>query len=90
MAACSKTLVRWCPPALRPKNWQSTMREIEVSGCQFLEWLWAKAQTIPETLRPGEVRAIELSIAKLPATLDIAADRADAVVTVNGVDVGVA
>ncbi len=43
-----------------------------------------------ETLRPGENRPIELSITKLPATLDIAANRTDAVVTVNGIDVGVA
>jgi hypothetical protein len=43
-----------------------------------------------ETVRPGEKRAIELSIAKLPATLDIGADRDEAVVTVNGIDVGVA
>jgi len=42
------------------------------------------------TVRPGEARDLDLAIEKLPATLDIAADRDDAVVTVNGIDVGVA
>jgi hypothetical protein len=43
-----------------------------------------------ETIHPGEKKSIELSIEKLPATLDIAADRDEAVVSVNGMDVGVA
>lgn len=42
------------------------------------------------TVRPGESRDVDLAIAKLPATLDIGADNDDAVVTVNGIDVGVA
>ncbi len=42
------------------------------------------------TIRPGETRDVELAIEKLPATLDVGADRDDAVVTVNGIDVGVA
>lgn len=42
------------------------------------------------TVRPGEARELELSIERLPATLDIGADKDDAVVTVNGIDVGVA
>ncbi len=43
-----------------------------------------------ETVRPGDKRSIELLVERLPATLDIAADKSDAVVTVNQLDVGVA
>lgn len=41
-------------------------------------------------VRPGEKRVVELAIEKLPATLDVGADKTDAVVTVNDIDVGIA
>jgi hypothetical protein len=44
----------------------------------------------PETVRPGEKRAIELAVERMPATLDVASDHEGAVVTVNALDVGVA
>ena len=31
-AACSSTLVRWCPQAFRPKSWQSSMCDSVASG----------------------------------------------------------
>ena len=31
-AACNKTLCRWCPQALRPNSWQSSMCDIIASG----------------------------------------------------------
>jgi hypothetical protein len=43
-----------------------------------------------ETVRPGEKRAIDLAVERLPATLDVSADRPDAVVAVNTLDIGVA
>src|SRR5215470_8651108 len=49
---CSKTLVKWCHPACNPKNWQSSMCEIEVSGCQFPPWERVKAQNTPLEVKP--------------------------------------
>jgi hypothetical protein len=43
-----------------------------------------------ETVRPGEKRDIALVVARLPASLDVAADRAGAVVALDKLDVGVA
>lgn len=45
---------------------------------------------VTETLAPGSTPAIALDLTSLPATLRIASDRSDAVVTVNDVDVGIA
>ncbi|AKV02889.1 TonB-dependent receptor [Labilithrix luteola] len=43
-----------------------------------------------EDVRPGDRRALHLSLDRLPATLHVAADRTNAVVTVDDLDVGVA
>jgi hypothetical protein len=43
-----------------------------------------------ETVRPGEKRALELVVERLPAALNVQADRDNAVVTVNRLDVGLA
>lgn len=43
-----------------------------------------------ETLRPAESRPITMVLDRLPSTLAISADRRDAVVTVDALDVGVA
>lgn len=42
-----------------------------------------------ETLRPGEKKKVDLVVDRLPATLNVSADRPGAVVSVNAVDVGV-
>ncbi|HVM69749.1 MAG TPA: PEGA domain-containing protein [Gaiellaceae bacterium] len=42
------------------------------------------------TVRPGDKTKLDLTVARLPASLTISADRRDAVVTVNALDVGVA
>ena len=43
-----------------------------------------------EDVRPGESRAIDLALDRLPATLRVSADRDAAVVAVDGLDVGTA
>jgi hypothetical protein len=43
-----------------------------------------------EDVRPGDKRAIKLSLDRLPATLAVRASKPDAVVSVDGLDVGVA
>lgn len=42
------------------------------------------------TVRPGEKTRLDLTVERLPATLMVSADRSEAVVTVNAIDVGVA
>jgi hypothetical protein len=44
----------------------------------------------PEAVRPGERRAITLAVARMPATIAVAASEQAAVVTVDRLDVGVA
>ncbi len=42
------------------------------------------------TVRPGEKASLDLTVERLPASLTVSADRQDAVVAVNALDVGVA
>jgi hypothetical protein len=42
------------------------------------------------TVRPGDKAKLDLTVERLPASLTVSADRKDAVVTVNALDVGVA
>jgi hypothetical protein len=42
------------------------------------------------TVRPGEKKKLDLIVERLPASLTVSADRKEAVVTVNALDVGVA
>jgi PEGA domain len=42
------------------------------------------------TVRPGEKTRLDLTVERLPASLAVSADRSEAVVTVNALDVGIA
>ena len=52
LAVWKRTLMMWCIPALRPKSWQSSMCESQVSGCQLLACQAVNAHWTPAHVRP--------------------------------------
>jgi len=53
LAQWSNTLTMWGGPAFNPNNWQSSMCESQVSGCQLLACWSTKDQTTPHQLKPA-------------------------------------
>ena len=52
LATWKSRLVTWWPPGFKPNNWQSSMCEIHVSGCQLAAYPLWKAQPSPAHVNP--------------------------------------